>query len=76
MPTYTFKNIESGVEEDIFITSDELDSYIKDNPQLQQVFKFPGIVSDSGQHKPDSGFRDVLKRIKNASGSTNTVETY
>ena len=76
MPIYTFKNKESGSEQDVHMTSDALDRYIQDNPQLEQVLKFPGLVSDSGAHKPDSGFRDVLKRIKRASGSTNTVETF
>jgi hypothetical protein len=29
-----------------------------------------------GVKKPDAGFRDVLKRIKRASGKRNTVNTW
>lgn len=76
MPTYTFKNNETGHEFDSFMPYDDLSTYLSEHSELSQVIKFPGIVSDAGSMKPDQGFRDVLKRIKAASGRGNTIDTF
>lgn len=73
MPTYTFYNKNTKKEFDITMSISELDKYIEDNPHLSQVLK-PIPLADPtrlGIKKPDSGFRDVLKKAKNAHrGST------
>ena len=55
----------------------ELDSFKEKNPHLIQQPTVPNIADPSrlGLKKPDAGFRDVLKRIKKASGRRNTINT-
>lgn len=47
----------------------ELDEYKAQNPHLQQLIKTAPAIADPtrlGIKKPDSGFRDVLKKVKKA----------
>jgi hypothetical protein len=78
MANYTFYDTKTKKEFDISMPISELDTYIENNPHLQQVFSVPHIADPTrlGLRKPDSGFRDVLKRIKKASGRRNTVNTW
>jgi hypothetical protein len=56
----------------------ELEDYFKQNPHCKQVFnKFPGL-GDSvrlGIRKPDDGFRDALREVKN-SHKRNSINTF
>lgn len=78
MANYTFYDTNTKKEFDISMPISELDTYIENNPHLQQVFSVPYIADPTrlGLKKPDAGFRDVLKRIKKASGRRNTVNTW
>ena len=79
MPRYTLKKyIESTrqyVEWDITCRSDEVQG-ICDEYNAERVLKFPGIVSQQGSllSKTDNGWKDNLKRIKQASGKGNTIK--
>jgi len=67
MPTYKFLNTETNEEIVEFMTISERDKYLIDHPNMVQlVHGFPGTADPTrlGLHKPDSGFRDVLKTIK------------
>jgi len=75
MPMYTFRNTEDGTEWSTLMKSDELDQFLEDNPQIERALSAPRIVTGISR-KPDTGFRDVLKRIKKASGSENTIDTF
>lgn len=75
MPTYNFRDRETGAEHSDFMSWDESERYLTANPNMERILTAPMIVSGLDS-KPDHGFRDVLKRIKRASGSENTVETY
>ena len=78
MANYTFYDTKTKKEFDISMPISEYDTYVENNPHLQQVLSTPNIVDPTrlGLHKPDSGFRDVLKRIKKASGRRNTINTW
>ena len=78
MPNYTFYNKELEEETIISMPMAELDSFLLSNPHLQQVMTATAIADPTrlGMRKPDSGFRDVLKRVKKASGRNNTVNTW
>jgi hypothetical protein len=78
MANYTFLDTKTNKEFDISMPISELDAYIKNNPHLQQVLSAPHIADPTrlGLRKPDSGFRDVLKRIKSGSGRNNTINTW
>lgn len=78
MANYTFYNKTTKKESIISMPMSELDSFKEANPHLEQQFTTPNIADPTrlGLHKPDSGFRDVLKRIKSASGKRSTVNTW
>ena len=69
MPTYKFCDTEYKIEFEKFMKISELDDYLKDNPNLEQVPTAPPIISGrEGGMKPDEGFREILKGIKKSSG--------
>ena len=76
MPVYTFKNKNTNEEFDEEMGMSKYDQFIIDHPELERIIKSVRIVSGHGDLKPDNGFRDVLKRIKKASGKENTIETF
>lgn len=66
MPTYTFRNKKTRKIEEHTFPMSEYDSFVEENTHLERCFdakSIPSIVSGVN-HKPDSGFRDVLKTIK------------
>ncbi len=66
MPLYSMRNNTTQEEFEVSLKYSELEQYLIDNTDIQQIFnKFPGF-GDSirlGVRKPDDGFRDVLKHI-------------
>lgn len=75
MPTYQFRDKETGEISEVRMSFTVLDKYKQDNPHLEQYHdSFPGVVGDAGiKNKVPDGFRDVLKSIKKANyGSTIT----
>jgi hypothetical protein len=78
MANYTFYNTKTKKEFDISMPISELDTYKENNPHLQQVLSVPNVADPTrlGLKKPDAGFRDVLKRIKSASGRKSTINTW
>ena len=78
MANYTFYNKTTKKEMIVSMPISELDSFKKLNPHLEQQITVPNIADPSrlGLQKPDAGFRDVLKRIKKASGKRSTINTW
>jgi hypothetical protein len=77
MPTYTFYDKNTKKEFDVTMSMSEYDEYTASNPHLTHVLK-PIPIADPtrlGLRKPDSGFRDVLKKAKNAHRGS-TVNTW
>ena len=81
MPTYNFRDIETGEESQVSMKISELDDFKKDNPHLQQFLTGAPSVGDSmrlGIRKTDSEFNSLLKHIKkgNSKGLTDsTIQT-
>lgn len=78
MPTYNFRDIETGEVTEVMMRMSELDEYKKNNPHLQQFLTGAPALSTSGGStglKIDNGFNDVLKKIKAGSGRGNTINT-
>lgn len=78
MPTYNFRDIETGDVTEVTMKISELDDFKSKNPHLQQFLTgAPGFSSDGGGGglKIDNGFNDVLKKIKAGSGRVNTINT-
>ena len=79
MANYTFLNKKTNEEFDISMPISELDQYKANNPDFEQlIVRAPSIADPTrlGLRKPDSGFRDVLKRVKKASGRGNKINTW
>jgi len=69
MANYTFYNTKTNREEDLSMPISELDDFKAQNPHMQQLIKTAPAIADPtrlGIKKPDSGFRDVLKKVKRA----------
>lgn len=65
MPTYRFRNENTGEEFEDFMSISTLDSYLTENPHITQLVNgAPAIHSGRGFNKPDNGFRDLLKDMK------------
>ena len=64
MPTYCFRNNDTGEVHEEMMKMDDREKYLKDHPELTQVLEMPQIVSGTdGLRKPDDSFRDILRNI-------------
>ena len=74
MPTYQFRNKETGEVSEQFMRMADKDQFLQDNPNLEAVFLEAPPLGDPvrlGIRKVDSGFKEVLQKIKRANpGST------
>ena len=69
MPTYTFRDINTGEESTTIMSMAEREEFVANNPHMQQVIHSAPALGDPirlGLKKPDNGFRDRLKEIKKA----------
>ena len=81
MPTYSFKDKESGEVFDLFLKSySAKKEYLKNNPQLEStITQAPQIGFDTvslGVTKNDSGFNDMMKRIGDANPGSDVDKKY
>lgn len=67
MPTYSFRNKDTGEIHDEFMPIDAKEQFLLDNPHLHQTFTSAPMLGDptklSASRKYDSGFKEVLQRI-------------
>ena len=78
MPTYNFRNINTGEETEVTMKISELDAYKEEHPELQQFLKGAPALGDSirlGLRKPDQGFRDVLSNVKSHHKGSRTIKS-
>lgn len=65
MPTYTFKNNETGEVKEIILRMSELDDYKENNPHLTIQIGAANFVYNSGNKIGVSdGFREVMSKVK------------
>lgn len=83
MPTYLFKNKDTGEQWEEFMGISAADKYLVENPHIERMVNgFPGMASSAmgaSKTKPDDGFRDVLREIKRKSQqgiSRSTINTF
>ena len=67
MPTFKFRNTETGEEFDDFLSNSRREELLEKNPHIKQVPTSFGIVSTTGtiDGKTDGGWKEVLSRILN-----------
>ena len=77
MPTYNFRNKETGEELETTMRISELDEYKLNNPVMEQYLKSaPRIVGGVGTNlKVDDGFREVLSKVKDTY-KVNNIKDY
>lgn len=66
MPTYTFKNLNTGEFEEHIMKISELDSFKESNPHLERALVDAPSFGDPvrlGVRRIDNGFREVLSRV-------------
>jgi hypothetical protein len=76
MPTYNFRNLNTGEETEVTMKIAELDAYKEEHPELQQFLSKAPSIGDPirlGLKKPDDGFKDVLKNVKSHHKGSRTI---
>ena len=67
MPSYDFRNKDTGEITTLTMKIAEKEQYLKDNPNMESYFgdTLPQLIDPVrlGVRKPDSGFKEVLSRI-------------
>jgi hypothetical protein len=74
MPTYGFRNKDTGEEETVFMSMAEREAYLAENPHIEQLPSAPAILGRiglGGRLKPSEGFRDVLRKVKKNNHGSN-----
>ena len=67
MPTYDFKDLDTGEVTEYVMSWKELDKFKEDNPNLKQVIGAATISYDGGQSvlgRAGDGWKEVQDRIK------------
>jgi hypothetical protein len=66
MPTYVFRNKETGEQFEKIMKMSELDTFRQENPQVETVIQsvaFGDPTKLTSSRKFDTGFKEVLQRI-------------
>lgn len=66
MPTYNFRNKETGEEFEKFMSISAREQYLLENPNIETMISGAPMVCDPvrvGVRKKDSGFKEVLQKI-------------
>tara|TARA_R100000482_G_C5054783_1_gene114365 strand:- start:141 stop:440 length:300 start_codon:yes stop_codon:yes gene_type:complete len=66
MPTYSFKNNDTGEEWEEFFSISGKEEFLKENDHIVQLPSLVSIVSDVGGIKNDGGWKDNMSRIAEA----------
>ena len=66
MPTYSFKNNDTGEEWEEFFTISGKEEFLKENDHITQLPSLISIIGDVGGIKNDSGWGDNMSRIAEA----------
>ncbi len=66
MPTYSFRDKDTGLVFEKFLSFSGREEYLKQNPHVEQIHtSAPAFTGDhiDGVKKYDTGFKEVLQRI-------------
>ena len=79
MPTYTFRDTVTGLEEDLVMKISQLDEFYKNNPTQVQVIGVPNFVSSTGgsfETKAGDGWKEVLSKVAEAHPTSTVGKRY
>jgi hypothetical protein len=77
MPTFGFRNKETGETTEQFMSFTERDEFLAANPHMETCIVGAPAIGDSvrmGRQKTDQNFRDLLKHIDKRAGSKSTIK--
>jgi hypothetical protein len=76
MPTYEFRNKQTGDVTEHIMRISERDQFILDNPHLEQtITSAPAFAGDHISLKKDTGFKEVLQKIHERSPHNDLSKT-
>ena len=76
MPTYSFKNNDTGAEWEEFFSIADKEDFLKENDHITQLPSLITIVSDTGGIRNDGGWKDNMSRIAEAHPNSPMAQTY
>ena len=76
MPTYTFKNKDTGEVFDKVMKIAEKEPYLKDNPNISPVLTVPNFVGDHIVKKMDGGMKETLQKIADKNPNTPLADRF
>ena len=76
MPTYSFKNNDTGEEWEEFFTISGKEEFLEKNKHIQQLPSLISIVGGVGGIKNDSGWGDNMSRIAEAHPTSPLADRY
>ena len=76
MPTYTFKNKDTGEVFDKIMKIAEKPEYLKDNPNIEAVLTAPNFVGDHIIKKMDGGMKETLQKIADKNPNTPLADRF
>lgn len=79
MPTYQFKNTETGEITEKIMSISAMEEYKKENPHMQSYHSGAANIighTDGIMSKTSGDWRDLMKSIKKGSGRGDTIKTY
>ena len=78
MPTYEFKDKETGEIEELFMKLSEKDQFLKDNPNLKQQITAPNFITRRDGDvlkKAGAGWNEVLQKVGEAHPDSKVAKT-
>lgn len=77
MPSYSFKNTETGEEWEDIISISEREKFLEQNPHIQQLPSKVSIVGGYGDRiKNDGGWKENMSRIAEAHPGSPLAQRY
>ena len=76
MPTYTFKNKDTGEVFDKVMKIAEKPEYLKNNPNIEAVLTAPNFVGDHIIKKMDGGMKETLQKIADKNPNTPLADRF
>ena len=77
MPTYNFKNNETGEEWEEFFTISGKEEFLEQNPHIHQLPSLFSMVGGTGDRiKNDDGWKENMSRIAEAHPTSPLAERY
>lgn len=76
MPVYTVRNNSTEEYYDVNMSFQEFENFLIDNPNMTWVPQMPASITGrmSTQRMAGSGWQDVLKKVKSASGKDSKID--